>query len=598
MNYPLISEYIQAIKLSEENFDKLTNLCPVFDTDGNPVMSSGNFAVVFKMLDKQTGKFYAVKCFLREQEGREESYKLISSELEYISSTFLTPIKYFEKELFVDTTQGNDTEFPVLLMDWVEGFTLDKYIRNNIHDQYKLALIAYQFCRMGSWLLSQEFAHGDLKPDNIIVREDGQLVLVDYDGMFVPAMKGQKARELGSVDYRHPFRNEDKFDSTIDDFSIASIALSLKAISLRPELFNKFGADDRLLFSSKDYQKIGDSECLKAIHSLSNDVELVQLLGLFYIAYARNELGNVSFKLYNIERPKQMLSDSQNVFLSTKVTKEDLAEAVEDEYGVKYSKDGMRLLLGSMDLSYYKVREGTKVICDSAFSGSNAKLGCYPSLISIFLPDSLVCIGNHSFIGCVSLSSVNLPLSLRSIGDSAFWGCESLCNVIIPSSIINMGSNAFSECGFKLITKPEFSFLKYIITEAIREEFNNAIKDEFGGIYSKDGLRLLKVEPKVETYKIKEGTRIICDSAFFLSSSLKEVYIPSSVQRIGNGSFNCSSIKRIVIDSSNIITIGKGVFYRFGSLKEIIVPKGQVSRFKDLLLNSNCDLSVIKDDSL
>lgn len=76
--------------------------------------------------------------FYKEQEGREDSYKLITSELEYVSSTFLTPIKYLEKELFVDTTQRNDTEFPVLLMDWVEGLTLDKYIRNNIHDKYKL----------------------------------------------------------------------------------------------------------------------------------------------------------------------------------------------------------------------------------------------------------------------------------------------------------------------------------------------------------------------------------------------------------------------------------------------------------------------------
>lgn len=92
MNYPLISEYVQSIKFSEENFDKLSNLCPVLDEDGNPVMSSGNFAIVFKMQDKQTGELHAVKCFLREQEGREESYKLIASELEYVSSTF--PLRY------------------------------------------------------------------------------------------------------------------------------------------------------------------------------------------------------------------------------------------------------------------------------------------------------------------------------------------------------------------------------------------------------------------------------------------------------------------------------------------------------------------------
>ena len=350
MNYPLISEYVQSIRFSEENFDKLSNLCPVLDEDGNPVMFSGNFAIVFKMQDKQTGKLHAVKCFLREQEGREESYKLIASELEYVSSTFLTPIQYLEKEIFVDTTQGEDTEFPVLLMDWVEGLTLDKYIRNNIHDPYKLALITYQFCRMGSWLLSQEFAHGDLKPDNIIVREDGQLVLVDYDGMFVPAMRGQKARELGSVDYRHPLRREDVFNGSIDDFSIAAIALSLKAISLKPELFNNFGAEDRLLFSAKDYQNIGESECVKAIQSLSNDTELSQLLGLFYIAYARTELSDVSFRLLNITKPEFVPVIVPEIVLSTKVTDEDRANGIRDEYGVLYSKDGFRLLEAPKDI--------------------------------------------------------------------------------------------------------------------------------------------------------------------------------------------------------------------------------------------------------
>lgn len=102
------------------------------------------------------------------------------------------------------------------------------------------------------------------------------------------------------MDYRHPLRTEVVFNSSIDDFSIASIALSLKAIFLKPELFNYFGADDRLLFRTKDYQNIGKSECLKVIQLLVNDVELSQLLGLFYIAYARNDLSDVSFRLFNI----------------------------------------------------------------------------------------------------------------------------------------------------------------------------------------------------------------------------------------------------------------------------------------------------------
>ena len=75
MNYPLISEYVDAIRSAEDNFDKLSDLRPVLDGNGNPVMSSGNFAVVFKMKDVMTGRMYAVKCFTREQEGREEVYR-------------------------------------------------------------------------------------------------------------------------------------------------------------------------------------------------------------------------------------------------------------------------------------------------------------------------------------------------------------------------------------------------------------------------------------------------------------------------------------------------------------------------------------------
>ena len=241
MNYPLISEYVEAIKAAEDNFDQLKHLCPVLGEDGEPVMTSGNFAVVFKMKDEQTGKLHAVKCFLKEQEGRAEAYRQIAEELEYVSSTFLTPIKYLDKELFVDSANSEDSEFPVLLMDWVEGQTLDKYIREHIDDQYELSLLAYQFSRLAMWLMPQPFAHGDLKPDNILVKEDGTLVLVDYDGMYVPAMKGQKARELGSPDFRHPGRTEEVFDDHIDDFSLASILLSLKAIALQPSLLEEYG---------------------------------------------------------------------------------------------------------------------------------------------------------------------------------------------------------------------------------------------------------------------------------------------------------------------------------------------------------------------
>ena len=305
MNYPSINEYIEAIRFAEDNFDQLKHLRPVLDEDGEPVMTSGNFAVVFQMKDEQTEKLHAVKCFLREQEGRAEAYRQIAEELEYVSSTFLTPIKYLDMELFVDTNAGDDKEFPVLLMDWVEGDTLDKYIRKHLDDQYELSLLAYQFSRLAMWLMPQPFAHGDLKPDNILVKEDGTLVVVDYDGMYVPAMKGQRARELGSPDFRHPGRTEDIFDEHIDDFSLVSILLSLKAISLQPDLLEKYGASDRLLFSANDYLNLSESRVMDAIKSMMQDQELATLYSLFILSSAQNNLSQASFRLFDLKRPQK-----------------------------------------------------------------------------------------------------------------------------------------------------------------------------------------------------------------------------------------------------------------------------------------------------
>lgn len=305
MNYPLISEYIEAIKSAEDNFEELSYLRPVLGDDGLPVMSAGGFSVVFKMKDERNGKLYAVKCFTKEQEGRSESYKLIADELEFVSSNYLTPIKYYENELFVDTDSSDEEEFPILLMDWVEGKTLDIYIKENIKNQFALGMLAYQFNKMAAWLITQPFAHGDLKPDNIIMKEDGQLVLVDYDGIYGPAMKGQKAREIGSPGFRHPSRTVDVFDEHIDDFSIASIALALKAIALKPVLWNEYGGNDRLLFSENDFLDLSHSKVITALQPLMTDKEFCTLYGIFMIAWSLNDISKVSYQLFNLQKSRK-----------------------------------------------------------------------------------------------------------------------------------------------------------------------------------------------------------------------------------------------------------------------------------------------------
>ena len=302
MQYPLMSEYVSAIRDACENLDKLAHLVPVLDDHGEPYRSSGAFAVVFKMKDEQTGKCYALKCFTEEQEGRAEAYRQIADELDFVDSSYITSVKYLEKEIFVDSSCEED-EFPVLLMDWIDGETMENCIAENYQDNYAMAMLCYRFCKMAAWLRSQPFAHGDIKPDNIMVRPDGNLTLVDYDGMFVPAMKGQKSPTIGTKDFSHPLRTVDDFDETIDDFALASIALSLKAISLKPSLLDEYGAADRLLFSAEDYRDLSKSKVMSALQELMNDEEVNTLLSMFLLANAKKNLELCSFRLFNFCKP-------------------------------------------------------------------------------------------------------------------------------------------------------------------------------------------------------------------------------------------------------------------------------------------------------
>ena len=158
---------------------------------------------------------------------------------------------------------------------------------------------------MASWLVNQPFAHGDIKPDNILVRADGSMELVDYDGLFVPSMLGTPSREAGTPAFRHPNRPTMPFDERIDDFPLASINLSLYLIALKPGLLQKYGAKDRLLFTETDYQNLSQCKLLKDILALCHDVQLQRLYALFFIALSEGSLERCENRLMLLRPPHQ-----------------------------------------------------------------------------------------------------------------------------------------------------------------------------------------------------------------------------------------------------------------------------------------------------
>lgn len=592
MNYPLISEYIEAIRCPEENFEELTNLCPVLDEEGNPIMSSGNFAVVFKMKDKSTAKLYAVKCFLKDQEGREESYRLIEEELGFVSSPYLTSIRYLEEELFVDSSSVEEEVFPVLLMDWVDGVTLDKYICTHIVYAYDLAMLAYRFSILATWLLSQPFAHGDLKCDNILVKEDGTLTLVDYDGMFVPAMSGKHARELGSPNFRHPSRTEKDFNNHIDDFPLISILLSLKAISLHPNLWKEYGGSERLLFSEEDYRDISKCRLIQEFFP-SKDLELNVLVSFFILSLGKVVSPGFNYGWTNLNYPQSM---------STMSTKNDLRNAVVDEFQGKYSADGMRLLCIPRGVDRYSIKKGTKVICDNFIDANRISHLTIPSSVNYIgrkafeiAPGGELNLTNESdnfiienglflsrdktrLISCLSRQHVivNIPKETRFIDEYAFfsrytWAYDNPPYFIrIQNEIYTRFKNHYA----RLIV-PNANLQRKLVKRGFDKDeiiVGDVFVDIYGVVYSYDKTKLLcfPKEFKLSSYWVNEECLEIVSDAFnylpdpddevvyIIGNKLKNLYLPSSLGKIGdNALYGCNSLEKIIVPQGTITKFTK-----------------------------------------
>ena len=548
MQYPLLSEYVSAITHASENLDQLKHLEVVQDEHGEPYRSSGAFAVVFKMRDPHTGQLYALKCFTEEQEGRAEAYRKIEEELEVAGTTYFTSMRYYERELFVDSNVSSESEFPVLLMDWVDGSTMELYIREHYHDSYAMEMLCYRFCRLAAYLRSQPFAHGDVKPDNIMVSDTGTLTLIDYDGMFVPSMQGESSPTLGTEEFRHPLRTPELFDATIDDFALASIALSLRAIALDSQLLDQYGAPDRLLFSASDYRDLAQSKVMQAIWKLVGDKDLCKLVGLFVLAHAEQSLATTSFQLFSTTRPEKPVV----VPLSTKVTNEDLAEAYTDEYGVKFSPDRKRLLRAPVDLVSYTIPDTVIVICDGTFSWCS-------NLTSLTIPNSVTAIGDSAFSGCSSLTSLTIPNSVTDIEDSAFEFCWGLTSLTIPDSVTTIGAESFRGLTLQLDNRSPHFYVKENV------------------LFTADKKKLIAYCSTQTSYRIPDSVTTIGDYAFSSCSSLASLTIPNSVTSIGDRAFlECSNLTSLTIPNS-VTSIGDSSFSSCSSLNSLTIPDSVTS---------------------
>jgi hypothetical protein len=273
--YPVPSDYQAAIQnpnlvLREP---ELRAARVRLDRLGMPVVSSGGFALSFYLEAPEAplGEQWVVRCFKADSPDRRARYDAISRFLNANADPMLLDVDYHEQGILVDGAW-----YPIVKMPLVQGVTLQRYIETEIANGRSLAHLSAKFRAVVSRLEQLGIAHGDLQHGNIMVQA-GELVLVDYDGMYVPELYGWPAAEMGSVAYQHPLRRG-QFAPDLDRFSAIIIDVALQALAFTPGLWPKYNTGENLLFRQADLTRPQASALLRDLEQIPHLHAAIQQL--------------------------------------------------------------------------------------------------------------------------------------------------------------------------------------------------------------------------------------------------------------------------------------------------------------------------------
>jgi DNA-binding beta-propeller fold protein YncE len=281
MSWPTSQDYNEAIQSPASSFadvDLKTGEAAV-NAIGLPIPRSGSFADVYEY-HSADGRRWAVKCFTRKVAGLEERYARIDEHLTRANLPFTVGFKFLEKGVRV-----RGEWYPILKMEWVEGLTLNEFVRDNANKPQYLHALTQMWAKLSRRLRRAQVAHADLQHGNVLLVPGAtptklQLRLIDYDGMWVPALAEQHSGEVGHPNYQHPLRLRDKlFDRDVDRFPHLVIAAALRATLLGGKaLWDRFDNGDNLLFKEVDLRDPGKAAVFKELWKLNDDA-LCALLG-------------------------------------------------------------------------------------------------------------------------------------------------------------------------------------------------------------------------------------------------------------------------------------------------------------------------------
>ena len=235
------------------------------------------------------------------------------------------------------------------------------------------------------------------------------------------------------------------------------------------------------------------------------------------------------------------------------VAKEELQDFYYFESATGYIITGLK----NTELEEVVIPDGIIGINEKAFFNND-------TIKSITLPKTVKVIGDNAFDSCVYLSKVEFKegSTIEKIGAFAFKGCSALEEIIIPDSVKNIGTCAFLDCNMLLIKAERAN-----IPNGWENGWNTANRPIIyncktnlvandGNIYvSSNGLKFSIANQQAKVVRqsstitkadipsyVKAGDISypvveIIDSAFEGCYDLLEIYIPQTVNKVGDRIF-------------------------------------------------------------
>ena len=272
LRFPVAHEYSTAVQNPDKMFrtEVLKQARFLLDGPGRPKVYSGNFASTF-VAQRADGRKVAVRVFLKaDPHNRDERYRKISAFLGAHKPPSFATFEYLADEVL---SQGR--RWPVIMMEWVEGQTLDVFMSQAAARGRRdlLTSLRASVLKLSEEVERGKFAHGDLNTGNLLVSPELRhgLKLVDFDGMYVPGMPTGVAGapgEEGTPGTRHPLRRRAHFGPDIDRFSCIVIDVCAAALAEAPDAWSSYNTDpSRLLFDETDFQQPSVSRAFKNLEA-------------------------------------------------------------------------------------------------------------------------------------------------------------------------------------------------------------------------------------------------------------------------------------------------------------------------------------------